>query len=99
MEQGAGPSVKALFRAALSFLNIVERGDELRLSPTRIGLWAVIFCMVWIVVKAPASSSGVFSAVATATAAAMGQLGLILNYIHQRKQDGEKREASLSTDL
>lgn len=79
-----------MLRRALSFLNLLEDGQELKLSLTRVGMWAAIFCMVWMCVRSPTSAGSVLAAFATMVSAAMGQIGLILNYIHQRncERDG-----------
>lgn len=66
-----------ILRTVLAFVNVIEPGPEIRLSPTQVGMWAVIFIVPYSAITNPANIAAVLSALATG-------LPFVLNYMHQR---------------
>lgn len=73
---------RRIWRTCLRFLNVVEPGPEIVLSPTRIGMWVIIFVVPFIAITSPNNIAAVLTALGTA-------MPFVFNYIHQRYCDSK----------
>lgn len=71
------PPHRRFWRMFFRFLNVVEPGPEIVLSPTRVGMWIVVFVIPYMAIFMPGN-------IVTLLAAATP---LVLNYMHQRYSD------------
>lgn len=79
---GGAPLKRRFWRMILRFLNVVEPGPEVVLSPTRLGMWVVIFIVPFLAITSPGNIAATLGALASAAP-------FVINYIHQRYSDNQ----------
>src|SRR4051812_16355497 len=77
-----GDATRRIWRTVFRFLNVVEPGPELVLSPTRVGMWIIVFVLPFMAIMQPGHLISIITTVVTA-------LPLLLNYMHQRRVDAQ----------
>lgn len=85
---------RRLWRTILRFLNVCEPGPEIVLSPTRIGMWVIVFVVPYLAITSPGNIAATLSSLAAAAP-------FVINFVHQRmcdsKTGGNPNESGANT--